>query len=430
MVSILFLMSPWTSIHQFESREHPYKKTEVHLISETRAPELTHSVYGFLPHWRGSGTWDLKLDLISHLAWFGVELDSTGEIGEPNGWPADWLWLKEHVQVSGVRFDLAVTCFDWSGKKVHTLLSDTLARTKGINTILSESRECNGVNIDFERPSLDDRDAFAAFVEELADSLHSRGMTLSVDMTAVNWGERFDVARIAKAADYIFIMGYDFHYPGSSEAGPVSPLDGETYCVTNSVDYFVEKSEGHPDRLILGVPYYGYDWPVTDTVPYAKTKGQGTAYIYSTTATRAEQYGRHWHEETSSPWYHYGTTGNLRECWYADTASLALEYQLAREKDFAGIGIWALTYDNGRQELWDLLRRCFTTGVVAEKPHFKGEELLIQPGLVSKSAVKTFLKANPDVLMYDVSGQKLDSPVRGVLFLQAGSRTIKVVVTG
>ncbi|NLI98152.1 hypothetical protein GX441_05775 [bacterium] len=425
---LLFNAGGWTSVHEFESKLHPYKRTETRLITETRPGELTHVVYGFLPHWRGSGTWDLKLNLLTHLAWFGIELDSTGLIKEYNGWPEDWQWLKEHTQASGVRFDLAVTCFDWSGKKVHTLLADSAARATAIQTILADAEGCNGVNIDFERPSMDDRDGFAQFLEDLRDSLHQRGMTLSVDLTAVNWGERFDVARISKAVDYIFIMGYDFHYPGSPNAGPVAPLDAETYNIKKTVDYYIEQSGGLSERFILGVPYYGYDWSVADTEPYAATKAQGTAYIYSTCESRAEQYGRKWHEATSSPWFYYKSAETLRQCWFEDTLSLSLKFDLLKGKNLRGAGIWALTYDNGRDELWNLLARFFTTGI-AEKPATDAEKILLLPGMVSRSDVRNFLTVNPEYKAYDVSGRMLENPQRGVIFLRSDTRSIKVVVT-
>jgi GH18 family chitinase len=415
----------WPSIHTYQYSLHPYERTQTYMITEKGSDSLTHVVYGFLPHWRGAYTSEIRTDLISHLAWFGIELDMEGQVEERNGWPEDWQGLKDNVQLSGTRFDLVVTCFDWSGNKVHYLLSDSTSRGQAIVTILAESAGCDGVNIDFERPGADDRELFAGFIEELADSLHARDMTLSVDVTAVNWGDRIDEARIAKAVDYVFIMGYDFHYSGSSQSGPVAPLAGETYNVTRSVESYVEKS-GLPDKIVLGVPYYGYDWATSDTVPYSSTKGTGTAYVYSSAATRAVENGRQWHQETSTPWYHYQSGSDTRQCWFDDDVSLSLKYDLARNKKLAGIGMWALSYDYGRDELWNLLARKFSS--VGENPENRLPSLLPTAQVTNRRELIRYLRQNPELEIFDPSGRKLSKPRPGILLVRSNGKTSKIIV--
>jgi hypothetical protein len=55
------------------------------------------------------------------------------------------------------------------------------------------------------------------------------------------------------------MMGYNYYWSGSSTAGPVAPLDGEDYDITGSIreDYLDEGVA--PSRLLLGMPWYGYD---------------------------------------------------------------------------------------------------------------------------------------------------------------------------
>jgi len=436
MLAVIMLMistaprDPWTTIHQYGYYTHPYQEDislTIPLFPEIAA-NLTHQVYGFLPHWRGDHTEGLRLDLISRLAWFGVELDSSGQVAESNGWPWSWTDLKDAVQASGTSFDLTVTCFDWSGDKIHHLLSNPEYRNQAIASILFESEGCDGVNIDFERPRIADRDLFSEFVAELADSLHERGQTLSVDVTAINWGERFDPAKLVAAADYIFIMGYDFHWNGSSVSGPVAPLEGETYNVTRSVDYYIEETDVVPERIILGIPYYGYDWPTQDTLAYSETQASGFARIYSSAIDRLGYNTLQWHSETSSPWFHYNEGGQTRQCWFEDTVSLALKYDLAKDRNLAGIGIWALTYDAGRDELWDILVRKFTTGIT-EYPIERETRIQTLPSIMPIRKLKRFLKENPDLVLFDVNGRKIRKPNQGVIFIKTPGGITKVVVT-
>lgn len=419
------------SIHMRDYLDHPYFET----AGLPRSPDftsrgqgnLTHVVYGFLPYWRTNYTDRIRLAWVSHVAWFGIELSSTGEVVERNGWPDDWIGFKEDVQAGGARFDLVVILFDWSGAKIHELIANPLNRGAAVSNILKESTGCDGVNLDFEIPSAADRDLFADFVHELADSLHERQMTLTVDVTGVNWSNRFDVARITGYADYLFIMGYDYHYSGSTQSGPVAPLQGETYNVTRSVEDYVGESNGHPERIVLGVPYYGYDWPVADTFPYSTTAGTGTAYIYASAAASALEHGLRWHEATSSPWYHYGQVDDVRQCWFEDTSSLGLKYYLAKSRNLAGAGMWALTYDAEREELWNLLTEEFGTGVAEDEPG-ENETFFDLPGLWPMTKLADYLRTNPGVELYDVTGRKLSSPAGGVIFLKSGNKTARIVV--
>jgi len=38
-----------------------------------------------------------------------------------------------------------------------------------------------------------------------------------------------------------------------------------------------------------------------------------------------------------------------------DSKSLKIKYQFAKEKNLAGVGMWALGFDDGKHELWNLL---------------------------------------------------------------------------
>jgi hypothetical protein len=60
--------------------------------------------------------------------------------------------------------------------------------------------------------------------------------------------------------------------------------------------------------------------------------------------------------------------------WFDDSLSLQMKSNLAVDRDLAGIGIWALSYEAGRQELWKGLRAAVTgtsaagSGVTPDAP--------------------------------------------------------------
>ena len=49
-----------------------------------------------------------------------------------------------------------------------------------------------------------------------------------------------------------------------------------------------------------------------------------------------------------------------------DEKSLGLKYDFAKDKQLAGVGIWALGFDDGKKELWTLLEDKFGQKITAD----------------------------------------------------------------
>jgi hypothetical protein len=86
----------------------------------------------------------------------------------------------------------------------------------------------------------------------------------------------------------------------------------------------------------------------------------------------AALYGKVFDQATKVPWFAYHDGATWRQVWYDDSASLAMKYGLVNARNLGGIGIWALSYDGGRPEIWNGIKSAFTpTGVetvVGEAP--------------------------------------------------------------
>lgn len=52
--------------------------------------------------------------------------------------------------------------------------------------------------------------------------------------------------------------------------------------------------------------------------------------------------------------------GEHTQIWFDDARTLGKKYDFINEKGLAGVGIWALGYDNGHDELWEVLGQKFT----------------------------------------------------------------------
>ena len=153
-----------------------------------------------------------------------------------------------------------------------------------------KSANADGVVLDFEGMSVaSERVNLVSFTQEFRAALQANLPHAEIYLAtpAVDWSGVYDYANLAANSDGLFIMAYDYHWAGATTAGPVAMLDSSatwgTYATRWTVNDYLTKTSG--DHLILGVPYYGYDWPTAsqNTVPSSAT-ANGTAKIYSVKA--------------------------------------------------------------------------------------------------------------------------------------------------
>jgi len=331
------------------------------------APTPTKEIVGYLPYWKYySDSYNytmLDYNLLTQINYFCVELDSSGNITDDYGWPRPDLVNFAHYR--GVKVKLCATIPDkYATGKMATLLNSPTNRQRAINNLLAEvlAAGADGVDIDFEPMPAGQKANMVTFMRDLTDVFHANipGSIVTMAMPAVDWGNRWDYNALADIVDGLFIMAYDYHWKGGPTTGPVSPLAGFSRNVTWTVNDYLTKTGSNTTRLILGLPYYGYDWPVVSSAKYATASGNARSRVYSVAYDMAQIHGRQWDPNSSTPWFNYQDNG-YRQVWYDDSLSLSFKYELALEKDLAGVGMWALGYDGDRTELWgaldDYLRR-------------------------------------------------------------------------
>jgi spore germination protein YaaH len=341
---------------------------------------LRKEVFGFLPYWMltDSALAEMKYSLVSTIAYFSVNVNRDGYLikgssGSPStGW-AGWTSSRmtqvlNAAHASGVRVVLTVTMMAWdsaSAAKQERVLTSATRRARLVNQIVSavRNRGADGVNLDFEPLATSLRDEYVKFVKQLKAGLESAGvgdyLTVCVMAGAATWATGYDVAGLtsAGAADALFVMGYDYHWSGSSRAGGVAPIHSPyTLDVNGTMLDFLAETSG--SKLIWGVPYYGRTWRTTKKTLNSPTLNGGSkAYTYTGHRSQASRHGRRWDDVGRVPWYRYwdGADGNWVQGYYDDRRSLGIKYDLINQRGLAGTGMWTLLMDQGRDELWRLL---------------------------------------------------------------------------
>ncbi len=325
----------------------------------TSTGPLQKRVVGWHPYWMGTTYTRYNYSALSTIAFFSYEVNpASGSYLTLRGW--DTTPLVAWAQSNNVKAVLTATCFGLADNR--TLLTNAASCQNLINTLVSvvSNRGGHGVNIDFEGISDSSLKApLTSFLSNLAVRFHRDlpGSEVSIALPAVDWSGVFDVGAYNQFLDYCVIMGYDYHWKGGPRAGPVAPLSASAtwgaYCVEKSVDDYLAKGIS-ASKLLLGNPYYGYDWPTTNYAIPSGTRGAGSAVLYPNALANAATYGRQWNEAGGVPYYFYTNSG-ARQCWYEDAASLGMKYDLVNAKGIGGVGIWALGYDDYQTNLWNLL---------------------------------------------------------------------------
>ncbi len=330
------------------------------LNSENR--NLTHQIIGYLPYWEYEHYEILEYSLLSQINFFSLELQTDGSIGSSHGWPVTGLVETAHSH--GVPVTVCATMF--GSDQLTAFLSSPTHRQTGIDNLISAvaAGNADGVDIDFELLPLSQRDNLVTFMEDLAGALHEQNPEAVVTMAApaVDWSGAWDIAALSEICSALFIMGYNYHYSGSAAAGPVAPLGGFLYDLEYSVEDYIDLSDSQRDKLVLGLPYYGLDWPVISGEIYSPTTGTGIARTFNSAMDLAQQYLPLWDASSMTPYISYYEDG-WRQCWYDDSLSLSAKYQYAKDMELAGIGMWALGYDSQYSQLWGALSDQFSLSV-------------------------------------------------------------------
>lgn len=337
---------PWTDVVYVNQLRNPDQLVVGQtLLMTDRTPEITSTlerggfVYPFVSPWVLRQT----LPLINWLGVFTYGFTPGGKLLPPKLTDRG---IIAQAKAAGVRPVMMLAPEDERGSFSNVLASqlfnDPAARAKLIEDIVRtmEEKGYEELNIDFEFVLPEDRDVFVTFTREAAEAVRAKGWRSSVDLapkTSRNQPgllyEAHDYAALAEPVDRVLLMAYEWGY----KFGPpmaVAPLNQ----VRRVVEYAL--TEIPAEKIWLGIPNYGYDWPLPygRGVTVARTIGNVEAVNIAWDG-RAQIY---YNEEAQSPYFVYTRNGVAHEVWFEDLRSWQAKLNLVKEYGLSGIGIWQL----------------------------------------------------------------------------------------
>lgn len=275
------------------------------------------------------------LDIVAPAYWFIQPNGTVVSRDEPK--------VVAQMRAWGLRVMPMVQKYSWYDR-MHPWIADPAARARTADQLaaLVMNNGYDGLHIDIENINDDDGGYLTAFIDQLLERLRPQGRSLSIALPArtqaqAQWYRAFDYAAIAQRVDLVVVMAYDYGYAAGRPA-PIAPLPWVREVLAYSQTYIPNT------KLLLGIPFYGYDWNVT--------RGGLARYIgVNEVVGKAGERG--YDPAAGAAWLRYTAGRERHMVWYENWQSVEAKFNLVVEADVQGWAAWRLGYED--PAVWNLI---------------------------------------------------------------------------
>lgn len=226
------------------------------------------------------------------------------------------------------------------------VLKDPRRRTKLIQKLTQQCQKFHfkGINIDFEDMNLDSDEYLIAFMKELSETFKQNKLLVSMDIMTDN--DDYNIQKLNPYLDYFILMAYD-EYAVDSDAGPVSSQK----WIEAQTEKILKKTS--PEKIILGLGAYGYDWSTN------KEDNASVTYMQAITKASASKAVINFDDNTFNLNYSYtDSKNNTHTVFFNDAASIFNTMRFSSEYPLAGTAVWRLGSEDSR--IWNFYDKDLT----------------------------------------------------------------------
>ena len=315
------------------------------LIDEGGVRENRRSAYfrGFAYPFISPYVLEQTLISLSELAVFSYGFTTEGGLVSPE---LDDTFMIEAARQNRAEPILTLTPFDASGTFNNELISGLINNREAVDTLIENllatmrTKGFLGMDIDFEFIKAEDRNTFVEFVRAVTEAMNANGYSVSVDLAPKTSADQpgllyegKDYRALGAIANSVLVMTYEWGYTYGMPMA-VAPINK----VRQVLDYAVSEIES--TKINMGIPNYGYDWPL----PYqrgitrAKTLGNIEAVQLAVERGAVIQFD----EVAQSPYFNYMENCVEHEVWFEDPRSIAAKLELIYEYNLRGASYWQI----------------------------------------------------------------------------------------
>lgn len=337
-------------------------------------PKLVYSAW--MPYWaKASGTPVAlaHLKTFNSLSPFAYEVEDDGTIKDSMKLAAEpWKTLIASSSANKVKIIPSILWIH--GDAIHTVLSDKDSRTAHVDDIVSMVVRNNfdGIDIDYENKKAKSKEAFSAFIKDLAVKLYKKNKLLVCTIEArtppaslyrtipktleyVN-----DYKVLNRNCDEIRIMTYDQTTADISLSdvkgqrglyAPVSDTEWVSKVITLATKTIDKK------KIMIGVATYGYVYKIdtsSATTTYEKMRAISDPDARALALANGVNIGNY-HNEAGELSFNYTKNGSRYYVSWSDANAVADKIKLAKKLGVKGVVLFKI---DGKEDplIWNVLK--------------------------------------------------------------------------
>ena len=225
-------------------------------------------------------------------------------------------------------------------------LENPRARRRMISELLgfAAGHHSAGIVVDFELLPEHALPGFREFLAELGAVLHRANLKVMVALPAIDFG--MDYKAIAPTVDAIILMNYDEHW----STAPPGPIASQEWY-TRNMDQALK--EVPPQKLIVAVGSYAYDWPAaTKKVPHPTAE----PLSFQDAVVRAQESESDIEFDPDRLNAHFSYSDDdehTHQVWMVDGVAAFNQIRAAEHRSARGIALWRLGSED--PSLWSVI---------------------------------------------------------------------------
>lgn len=292
--------------------------------SQATTPAKSLNLFAFYDCGQSNRSLSLHASKINILApeWYSLDLETLQVKGSRCDYDSLASYKKRGIQIwPVVNAQLSS----------HSIFASPSVRDRLIKELMAISEGNNGITLDIEGISKNDRSGFSKFSYNLSHALHSRHKKLAIYVprristsSPSDWTAAFNYSALVRSSDLLLVSSYSESWDAP---GPVVTTKGLSLLLD-----FVHKIS--PTKIAPTLGAIGQEW----------TKGNRYPIILSTRQSQAQSVGKtllHSGGETGYAWGDHTV-------WFESTSSLIDRLKAVKNRNFTWVALFLLGGEEDR----------------------------------------------------------------------------------
>jgi spore germination protein len=309
-------------------------------------PIAPHEDFAFAPYWTLPQSGGFSLAGLTTLAYFSIGVNPDGSLDESgsgwNGYESQAL-TDLITRAHGANERVVLTVNDFDQGSLDALTSSATAPATLVQALKSalQAKNLDGVNFDFEGEGSGDQAGLTRLVGLVSYGLRviDPHWQITMDTYASSAGDPggfYNIPALANSVDAFFVMAYEVNLQGTPT--PASPLTSGQFSDLTTLQQYTAAVPA--SKVILGIGFFGIDWPTTDGTMQATATGGATDIADAQVQSSGDP--PYWDPVTDTGWTSYQVGTQWHESYWENPYGLYLVANLAAQYGIRGVGIWAL----------------------------------------------------------------------------------------